>query len=290
MLAAVLLAGFGRGTPVAAATLAQCQEVLAALPGITAATVDVRGEDCLYRDVTVAPMPVTTWHADEVTVGRFDPDAIKAGQPPRSLNLVATGIVFRPRTPNAVANYIASVTAKPIEIRLDFEFVANAGSLRLNRFSMGGPAFGTLELSGELRGVDPADLAGGRTDTAERVGLAALDLSLDNRGLFESFAVPPLAGALLGDSPDPALTVEQLKAGATAQVTGLLTQAGSAPSTIEAMNRLIASLPHPSGRFTLHAAFPVPLTAAEFMSLGSDAPDPAALRKLAMVAAAYPGP
>jgi hypothetical protein len=266
-LAAALL-GLAGPALAAAPTASDCAGFTAIVPAVRAARAEPAGDDgCVFHDVMFSFSRFQRLHADTITVHRVDFARLAARQPQLSLRIEAAHASFRAGIDNPVMNYITSVTAKPFDIVLDYAIGGDDGPLKLNRFSVDGPLLGSLLVTGEVAGAGPNLLHENGEAAAKSLALRAVSLRFDNKVMFETFAVPFLAGVLLADAPDPEAKVEGLKAEAIAIEEKRLGEAGVGADTRQALARFLKDLPHPNGVLAVTGDFPRPLTEADLQAL-----------------------
>lgn len=105
--------------------------------------------------------------------------------------------------------------------------------------------------------------------SAGSFSIARVQMKLTSTGLFEAYALMPLAGGLLAGSDDPEARVDELKSAAIESVESA--PAAQLPrASKDALQALISDLPHPRGTVDYLLTAEPGLGPARFLRLAKD--------------------
>jgi len=192
-----------------------------------------------YQRYRVAALSVTA-------PGLFE--AFAADLPPASAEIVATGIALAPRI-DPVFEYLMEVQNQPFDAHLSYRWDDTAGTLELRDIGISSPLLGRLAFSATISGVGAEEFAEARTGMTPAIVLKAMEVTLDNGMVFESFVLPSLISLLPPDQdPRPAIALYQQ------QTLALLS--GLPDSLIDKASKaaiagFIESFPRPKGEYVV---------------------------------------
>ncbi len=180
-------------------------------------------------------------------------DRLALRQMPGRIELRVTGLQVGAKVPDAVFDWALQVQGqrKRIDIDLLLTHDPEAQRLVLERLDADFPGDNRISLSWQMTGLD---LTTFETFRSTLGGLAPrqMDLVVQSNGLFEDWALMPLAPFLLTDGDVPA-QVQAARVRALEVVDTLLVMAPDllTPGSREALSALLDDLPTPSGTLTL---------------------------------------
>jgi hypothetical protein len=220
------------------------------------ATPRLEGEACVARDLEIVNgrMRVVV---DEL---HWQLDGLEAllirGALLDRVEIRARGVYVLANTGMADFDYVMEAQARASGgIAVDLLATHDAGELRLDRLHVDFPGENSIDATLHMTGVDPA------APEAARIHAARIEVL--TRGLFESYALMPLANLLLAASEDPETEVARLQAGATAAIEAL-PEPLFHRSTRQALAALVADMPNPAGIVVLDLQSPAGLPLSQF--------------------------
>lgn len=216
----------------------------------------VRDGWCRFRDV-------------RLTSGGYDPDIwideldlrgdafgfFTLGEKPETPGLRAEakvgGLHIVPKAHEPLMDYLLAAQAQSwaisVEAALDWDAAGRV--LRLSRLDLDFPGENAVSLSVTVANVDlSSDGAMQMSVTGFAVTEAALDVT--TKGLFESYLLMPLGSELLPFDGDVLAAAENLRLKALGGIAAMPEAAVPAASK-DALSRLMAEMPNPSGRLTM---------------------------------------
>lgn len=174
--------------------------------------------------------------------------AFAAELPPEAAEIVATGIVLAPRV-DPVFEYLMEVQSQPFDARLSYRWDGAAGILDLRDIGISSPLLGRLAFSAMISGVGAEAFAEAREGMTPAIKLKAMEVTLDNGIVFQSFVLPSLMSLLPPDEdPRPAIALYQQQALAT--LTGLPDRLIDKASKAVVAS-FIESFPRPVGEYVV---------------------------------------
>lgn len=239
---------------------AACAAAFAALTGpeavfpVTGTLAGVTAEGCVIRDLVLdmggefAP----DWHATELRLSGSALDWL-AGEAatPETLEVAVRGLRFEVSTGNSQMDYLlaAQARAAPTRVDLALDWDRAAKVLVLSRLEIDFPGDNAVSLSARVANVDLSS-EGALQMSATGFALTEADLSVTSHGLFEHYVLMSLGPSLLPLEGDMAAAMAALQAEATAALADL-PEATFPAATKDAVARLIAEMPNPSGQLDL---------------------------------------
>lgn len=202
---------------------------------------------------------------------------------PDALELTVRGMQFSPQTGNPTTDYIIGVQQSPYDLHLQYHWDEATAALLLVDASMSSGNLGSISVSGTLADVSAMPtIIGGMKDIVG-YGVAQLSVSLANRAILETFAIPTLVAMLPGDT-DPRAHIETLRATLRAMVEALPDDIADTASRA-ALVDFIDAFPHPRQVYELTVTGDPPIPVAELAGVNSIPTGAALLGRLKIVAA-----
>jgi hypothetical protein len=231
-----------------AALWATARDHAAGAAPIGGAAVTARDGGCEFTDVLVdLPGEYTPdWRADRLWLaGAALPWAMGAGGPPDRLDLRVEGLRYSVTTGMAQMDYIlaAQARAQPIAARLSLAW--GDGVLTIEDLTVDFPGENLLHLTARIHGLELGGSPG--LPKADDLRLMAADVVIQTHGLFEAYALSPLATQYLPSDGDVAGAAEALMNEVAAKLRAL-PEPTFPPETRDALVRFVGEWPNPSGR------------------------------------------
>ncbi|MBT8409059.1 MAG: hypothetical protein KJN93_05490 [Alphaproteobacteria bacterium] len=239
--------------------------------GVTVDTVSRDGRVCTAEGVSLETTPFIAVIASSITWTGRDLDRITREQlPPTAFSAEIRGWRAVPQVGDPVMEYGFREQSRLSRNSLSFSATWDADTrvLTLDHLDLGFPNLGSLRLSAVLEGVDLSDRAALEM-SAGSFSVTRVQMKLTSTGLFETYALLPLAGGLLAGSDDPEARVEDLKSAAIQSVE-THPDAQVPRASKDALHALIADLPHPSGTVDYLPTAKPGLGPARFFRLAQD--------------------
>lgn len=214
----------------------------------------LEGDDCVARDLEIMTGRLRIL-VDEL---RWQLDGLEAllvsGALLDRVALSARGVYVLAATGMADFDYVMEAQARAGEgISVDLLATHAGGEVMLDRLHVDFPGDNAIDARLHLTDVDP--------NAPDLAVIRAARLEVLSRGLFETYALMPLANLLIGSSDDPEAEVARLRADAIAAI-ATLPEPMFNRSTRQALTMLVEDMPNPAGRVVLdlHAEGGLPLT------------------------------
>lgn len=180
-------------------------------------------------------------------------DQLMLPQMPERIELRVTGLQVGAKVPDAVVDWALQVQGQRKRIDIDLVLTHDpvAQRLVLERLDADFPGDNRISLSWQMTGLDLTTFETFRS-TLGGLGPRQMDLVVQSNGLFEDWALMPLAPLLLTDGDVPA-QVQAARVRALEVVDTLLVMAPDllTPGSREALSALLDDLPTPSGTLKL---------------------------------------
>jgi hypothetical protein len=222
-------------------------------------------------DVVSGYVSQMRWRGSDIT--RFTEN----GLPPRALEIEFEGIASLPQINDPVFDYIYGIQAKASDMRagLSVRWDSLQSALIVDDAFFAFGDVDAIRLSARISGVDLTDVTTMQTSIGS-AGLRDLSASMTFDGWFEAFALKIIGPTILdGESNVPMEEqAEQTIAVATGFIEGLSDDI-LVPSSKDALNGFIETMPSPRGVLRLQFSADPPLGMARFIQLGTLAPDTA---------------
>lgn len=248
---------FAPATALAQMTHATCTQSL----GIVAQSLQLEGPEelsvqdghCIARGLTVLAnrtrfeMPELRWELDGL-------EDLAHGGLLSYVRASAENVYIVPDIPYAGMQYAMRAQAVATGgIALEIEASSAGGHVDLTRFHLDFPGDNSIDLRTQIDGVN--------LSTPSDAMLRGVDLDVETNGLFESFALMPLASALLNNDSEIEPQVEMMRGFARGAVLALPASLMDETSREHAM-AILEDLPNPAGQIhlTLDTGPGLPLT------------------------------
>ncbi|MGK6317003.1 hypothetical protein [Neorhizobium sp. DT-125] len=162
-------------------------------------------------------------------------------------------------------DYLSKVQQAPLALRLLYYWDRGMKRLKIDHAVVFSDQLGMFSLSASLLlGFDPT-LAGLAEPQERPAAIEEVSLKLDNKGLFEMYAMGPVVSAV-GYDADPEPVIETWK-DHHIKMLDLVPPEIAPASTADAMKRFIADVPHPKGVAELSLRFMQPMSVVQ-LALG----------------------
>lgn len=214
----------------------------------------LEGEECVVRDLEIMSGRMRIL-VDEL---RWQLDGLEAllirGALLNSVEVTARGVYVLAATGLPEFDYVMEAQARAGEgIAVDLLATHAGGEVRLDHLHVDFPSENAIDATLHLSGVDPR--------APDQAVILAARLELLTRGLFETYALMPLANLLIGSADDPEAEVARLQAEAIA-ATEALPEPQFPRTTRAALAMLVQDMPNPAGRviFDLQSADGLPIS------------------------------
>lgn len=218
------------------------------------ATPQLEGEACVARDLEITTGRLRIL-VDEL---RWQLEGLEAllisGALLDRVELSARGVYVLAATGMPNFDYVLEAQARAGEgISVDLLATHADGELMLDRLHVDFPGENSIDATLYLTGVDPR--------APDQAVIRAIRLEVLTRGLFETYALMPLANLLIGSSDEPELEVARLQADAITAIEAL-PEPLFHRTTRAALTMLVQDMPNPAGRviFDLQADDGLPIS------------------------------
>lgn len=217
-------------------------------------TPNLDGDRCVVRDLDVRTGRLRLL-VDEV---RWQLDGLEAllisGTLLDRAEISARGVYVMASTGMTDFDYVLEAQARAAEgISVDLLATHAGGTVTLDHLHVGFSSNNEIDATLRLDNVDPR--------APDQAVIRALRLEVLTHGLFESFALMPLANLLLSSDEEAEVQVARLQTQAIAAIDGLPEPMFQSP-TRDALVALVLDMPNPAGRviFDLQAEDGLPLS------------------------------
>lgn len=239
------------------------------LDGPVAATaVTAERQQCMLRDLQVPAGIAGQFRARSLGWEGEGLDRFTAeGLPPTALRLTIDGIRFVPLLDEPVMQYLLAEQSVPfgVDVTLSLRWHADEGQLLLEQFEADFPGDNAVRVTAMADGIDLSSHDAMRMSVGS-VALREVTANITSNGLFESYALFVVGGALLGGAENPAGEVARLKAQAIVAIDDF--PAAIYPdASREALKALVRDMPHPKGTLRVAMTADPGLGPARFLSL-----------------------
>lgn len=207
------------------------------------ATPVLEGDSCVARDLEI-PAGRLRVLVDEL---RWQLEGLEAlmvsGTLLDRVEISARGVYVLAATEMANFDYVLEAQARAGEgISVDLLATHRAGAVTLDRLHVDFPGENAIDATLALTDVDPR--------APEQAVIRAARLEVETHGLFETYALMPLANLLIGLADDPEVAVARAQADAIAAIEALPEPLFQQPSRA-ALTMLVRDMPNPAGRVVL---------------------------------------
>lgn len=227
--------------------------------------IELRHDGCVLKNGKVTGLRYGFWIFDSAQLrGEYaaDSDPYPAIPSRGSIKVEGVRFIFG-RLPGS--DYLSKVQQAPLTLQLLYYWDRGTKRLKIDHAVVFSDQLGMFSLSASLLlGFDPT-LAGLAEPQERPAAVEEVSLKLDNKGLFEMYAMGPVVSSV-GYDVDPEPVIETWKDHHIKMLD--LVPAEIAPaSTADAMKRFIADVPHPKGVAELSLRFMQPMSVVQ-LALG----------------------